>query len=186
MINLSILYFGYLIILFSIIGYGYLSSKILTVRLSFGEIGLSGILFMTILSYITNLVSPHNLAHNSIFLVFGLIACFLFFRRRLFRKKIKLILIISSILFVGILMHKTHDDFFYYHFPYTVSLIEFKKIFGLGNLEHGFRTPSSIFYFNSLFYLPIIEKSLINSGAIFFLIFTNVFLVDFQTNTFSR
>ena len=91
-----------------------------------------------------------------------------FFKKRLFRKKIKLIFIISSILFVGILMHKTHDDFFYYHFPYTVSLIEFKKIFGLGNLEHGFRTPSSIFYLNSLFYLPIIEKSLINSGAIYF------------------
>ena len=75
-------------------------------------------------------------------------------------------------------MYKTHDDFFYYHFPYTVSLIEFKKIFGVGNLEHGFRTPSSIFYFNSLFYLPIIEKSLINSGAIFFLIFSNIFLIQ--------
>ena len=33
------------------------------------------------------------------------------------------------------------------------------EIFGSGNLEHGFRTPSSIFYFNSLFYLPIFEKS---------------------------
>ena len=65
-------------------------------------------------------------------------------------------------------MYKTHDDFFYYHLPYTVSLIEFKKIFGVGNLEHGFRTPSSIFYFNSLFYLPILEKSLINSGAYIF------------------
>ena len=75
-------------------------------------------------------------------------------------------------------MYKTHDDFFYYHLPYTASLIEFKKIFGVGNLEHGFRTPSSIFYFNSLFYLPILGKSLINSGAIFFLIFTNIFLIQ--------
>ena len=75
-------------------------------------------------------------------------------------------------------MHKTHDDFFYYHFPYTISLIEFKKIFGVGNLEHGFRTPSSIFYLNSLFYLPILDKSLINSGAIFFLIFSNIFLIQ--------
>ena len=75
-------------------------------------------------------------------------------------------------------MHKTHDDFFYYHFPYTISLIEFKKIFGVGNLEHGFRTPSSIFYLNSLFYLPILEKSLINSGAIYFLIFSNIFLIQ--------
>ena len=75
-------------------------------------------------------------------------------------------------------MYKTHDDFFYYHFPYTISLIELKKIFGVGNLEHGFRTPSSIFYLNSLFYLPIIEKSLINSGAIYFLIFSNIFLIQ--------
>ena len=52
------------------------------------------------------------------------------------------------------------------------------KIFGVGNLEHGFRTPSSIFYLNSLFYLPILEKSLINSGAIYFLIFSNIFLIQ--------
>ncbi len=68
--------------------------------------------------------------------------------------------------------------FFYYHYPYTISLIEFKKIIGVGNLEHGFRTPSSIFYFNSLFYLPILEKSLINNGAIFFLIFSNILLIQ--------
>ena len=178
MINLLFLYFGYLIILFSIIGFGYLSSKILSIRLSTGEMGLSGILFMTILSYITNLVVSHNFIHNSIFLIIGLFAFFFLFKKKLFRKKINLILIISSVLFIGILMYKSHDDFFYYHFPYTVSLIEFKKIFGLGNLEHGFRTPSSIFYFNSLFYLPILGKSLINSGAIYFLIFSNIYLIQ--------
>ena len=178
MINLPTLYFGYLIILLSIIGYGYLSSKILSTRFSLGEIGLSGILFMTILSYITNLFVPHNFIHNSVFLIIGIFAFFFLLKKRLFRKKINLILIVSSILFIGILMHKTHDDFLYYHFPYTVSLIEFKKIFGLGNLEHGFRTPSSIFYLNSLFYFPIIDKSLINSGALFFLIFSNIFLIQ--------
>ena len=179
MINLPILYFGYLIILFSIIGFGYLSSKLLSIRLSIGELGLSGILFMTILSYITNIFVSHNFIHNSIFLIIGLTTFFLLiFKKKLFRKKIKLILLVSSVLFIGILMYKTHDDFFYYHFPYTISLIEFKKIFGVGNLEHGFRTPSSIFYFNSLFYLPIFEKSLINSGAIYFLIFSNIFLLQ--------
>tara|TARA_B100001057_G_scaffold204488_1_gene205174 strand:- start:2406 stop:4058 length:1653 start_codon:yes stop_codon:yes gene_type:complete len=178
MINLPILYFGYIIILFSIIGFGYISSKILSTRLSIGELGLNGILFMTIFSYLTNLIIPHNYIHNSIFLIIGLFSFFSLLKKKLLRKKIKLILIISSVLFIGILMYKTHDDFLYYHFPYTISLIEFKKIFGVGNLEHGFRTPSSIFYFNSLFYLPIIEKSLINSGAIFFLIFSNIFLIQ--------
>ena len=127
MINLPTLYFGYLIILLSIIGYGYLSSKILSTRFSLGEIGLSGILFMTILSYITNLFVPHNFIHNSVFLIIGIFAFFFLLKKRLFRKKINLILIVSSILFIGILMHKTHDDFLYYHFPYTVSLIELKK-----------------------------------------------------------
>ena len=178
MINLPLLYFGYIIILFSIIGFGYLSTKLLSIRLSIGELGLSGILFMTILSYITNLFVSHGFIHNSIFLIIGLFCFLLISKKKLFRKKIKLILLVSLILFIGILMYKTHDDFFYYHFPYTISLIEFKKIFGVGNLEHGFRTPSSIFYLNSLFYLPIIEKSLINSGAIYFLIFSNIFLIQ--------
>ena len=178
MINLPLLYFGYIIILFSIIGFGYLSTKLLSISLSIGELGLSGILFMTILSYITNLFVSHGFIHNSIFLVIGLFCFLLISKKKLFRKKIKLILLVSSILFIGILMYKTHDDFFYYHFPYTISLIEFKKIFGVGNLEHGFRTPSSIFYLNSLFYLPILEKSLINSGAIYFLIFSNIFLIQ--------
>ena len=157
MISLPTLYFGYLIIIISIIGFGYLSSKVLSLRFSLGELGLSGILFMTILSYITNLFVAHGFIHNFIFLAIGLFAFFFVFKKKLFRKKIKLILSISSVLFIGILMYKTHDDFFYYHLPYTVSLIEFKKIFGVGNLEHGFRTPSSIFYFISLFYLPILE-----------------------------
>ena len=178
MINLPLLYFGYIIILFSIIGFGYLSSKLLSIRLSLGELGLSGILFMTILSYITNLFVNHNFIHNSIFLTIGLFAFFLISKKKLFKKNLKLILLVSSVLFIGLLMHKTHDDFFYYHFPYTISLIEFKKIWGLGNLEHGFRTPSSIFYFNSLFYLPILKKSLINSGAIYFLIFSNIFFIQ--------
>ena len=124
MISLPIIYFGYLIILFSIIGFGYLSSKLLSIRFSLGELGLSGILFMTILSYITNLFVAHDYIHNSIFLVIGLFAFFSVSKKKLFRKKIRLILLVSSVLFIGILMYKTHDDFFYYHFPYTISLKE--------------------------------------------------------------
>ena len=74
MINLPTLYFGYLIVLFSIIGFGYLSSKLLSIRLSLGELGLSGILLITILSYITNLFVSHGFIHNSIFLLVGLFA----------------------------------------------------------------------------------------------------------------
>ena len=73
-------------------------------------------------------------------------------------------------------MYKNHDDFYYYHFPYTLILTNFEKIFGLGNLNHAFRTPSSIFYLNSLFYLPGIKYFLMNSGAIYILGFSNFIL----------
>ena len=87
MISLLVFFFGYLTILFSIIGYGYISSKIFSVRLSLGEMGISGILLITILSYLTNFVFAHNLVHNSIFIAIGLVAFFLLFKKRLFRKK---------------------------------------------------------------------------------------------------
>ena len=79
---------------------------------------------------------------------------------------------------MGLLISKNHDDFFYYHFGYTLSLINFTKIIGIGHLEHGFRTPSSIFYLNSLFYLPYIKYFMLHSGAIFFMIFSNFFFIE--------
>ena len=83
MISIPILYFGYLIILFSIIGFGYLSSKILSIRLSLGELGLSGILLMTIFSYITNLFVSHGFIHNIIFLAIGLFSFFLLLKKKI-------------------------------------------------------------------------------------------------------
>jgi len=73
-------------------------------------------------------------------------------------------------------MYKNHDDFFYYHFPYALILTNFEKIFGLGLMGHGYRTPSSIFYLNSLFYLPGIKYYLMNSGATYILGFSNYIL----------
>ena len=62
-------------------------------------------------------------------------------------------------------MFKTHDDFPYYHFPYTYLLTQNPLIFGIGNLNLGFRTPSSIFFLNSLFYLPVIKYFFFQMGA---------------------
>ena len=66
-------------------------------------------------------------------------------------------LIVFSILFIFILSGKNHDDFPYYHFPYTHILTQFNHPIGLGLINNGFRNPSSLFYLNSLFYLPKIE-----------------------------
>ena len=85
--------------------------------------------------------------------------------KKLFKSYAKYILLIFSILFFGLLIAKSHDDFIYYHFPYTYYLTQENLIVGTGNLNHGFRTPSSIFYLNSLFYLPFIKYYSFNIGA---------------------
>tara|TARA_S200000501_G_C20841226_1_gene751640 strand:+ start:5 stop:1642 length:1638 start_codon:yes stop_codon:yes gene_type:complete len=177
--KILLLFFYYFGIIFSIIGYGNLSAKLLKRKYSLSEIGFHGLLFLILISYITNFLVSHNLIHNIIILLIGLFSFVYFIKNESFDKKLFLqALAIFSILFIGLLMYKNHDDFFYYHFPYTLSLIEQKKIIGIGHLEHGFRTPSSIFYLNSLFYLPVVDYFLINAGAIFYMGFSNVFFLE--------
>ena len=163
----------YFVIVFSIIGYGNLFSLIFKRIYSIGERGLVGILSLIIISYITNFFSPHSLTHNSLIIIFGLLVFVICTINDLLPT-----LAVFLILFIGLLMYKNHDDFYYYHFSYTLTLIEYKKILGIGLLNHGFRTPSSIFYLNSLFYLPYVKYFLLNSGAVFIMGFSNLILLD--------
>ena len=175
MIELLILLLFYFLILYSIIGYG----KILTLFNSNYQAssfdGLLGIALLILISYCTNIFFAHTFLHNSLIIFFGLII-FIYDFIKNFSKRIlehRDVTIIFVIIFIAILMYKNHDDFYYYHFSYTLMLTNFDKIFGLGNLGHGYRTPSSIFYLNSLFYLPIIKYYLMNSGAAYILGFSN-------------
>ena len=137
--------------------------------------------FLTIYSYISHLFYAHGIYHNLIILILGI---FLFYKNILEKKfhntDFKVLVVIFSLLFFSFLIFKSHDDFPYYHFPYTYYLNQNSLIFGIGQLNHGFRTPSSLFYFNSLFYLPIIKYYLfhIGSAAIFgsaiFIFFSNI------------
>ena len=182
MLHIINLYFFYFIFIFSSIGYGY----ILTYRnqslqkFDLGFVGLSGIFTLIVISYITNYFFAHDYLHNSLIFIIGIIS-FFYFSLKNFKKyliEFKILFLIFSILFIGILLYKNHDDFFYYHFQYTLSIIEFKKIIGLGLLEHGYRTPSSIFYLNSLFYLPGIDYYFLNGGAILILGFSDLYLIN--------
>ena len=178
--QIFILFFFYFTVLFSILGYGKLVTLFNSNNQDNEFDGINGIAFLIVLSYITNFFTSHNYLHNSIIILFGLLI-FIYDLRKNFDKKFKqnlLIFFVFSVLFIGILMHKNHDDFFYYHFPYTLILTNFEKIFGLGQLNHGFRTPSSIFYLNSLFYLPGIKYFLMNSGAIYILGFSNLIFIN--------
>ncbi len=178
--NLLILTSYYLILLFSIIGFGFFLSKLLKLELNINDIaiyGILGIICLTFISYLTNIFFPHNYLHNIIIHVVGV---FLFFYSKIFNiffnKKINYIIVFFILsFFILNLMAKTHDDFGWYHLPYTLNLSQIKLQYGLGHFNHGFRTPSSLFYLNSLFYLPVVKFYTFNFSQLYIFLFSLVF-----------
>ena len=168
-LDFFILFFFYLVSILSTLGYGLYFQKIINIpynKKCLGYSGLIGLFFLTIYSYLSNFFYAHNIYHNLIILFIGLVLFYLSYIRRLFSKKeIKFLVILFSIIFISFLISKTHDDFPYYHFPYTYYLTQNSSLIGIGSFNHGFRTPSSLFYFNSLFYLPIIKYYLFHIGS---------------------
>ena len=180
--NTLIFFVSFYVLLISVIGYGLLFQAI-----SFGlikdmsnqksiYIGFYGLFLITIISLITSLFMPHNFLHNIVLHILG-ISFFIFLKVKNKNEYLKVIFLISFFIISALLISKTHDDFPYYHLPFTRYLTEQKVIFGIGNLQHGFKLISSLFFLNSTFYLPFIEYFSFHFSLIFFLIFFNFFLI---------
>ena len=107
----------YFLILFSIIGYGNIFSKLIKRSLSFSELGFYGLILLILISYVTNFFVAHNYFHNTLLFILGIISFLFFILEKNFDKKfLTLTLVMFMILFIGILLHKNHDDFFYYQY----------------------------------------------------------------------
>ena len=177
--NFVILISYYFVLLLSLIGYGYCFSKICLINLNrynFSVLGILGIIFLTFISYLTNLFVSHNFAHNVIVHIVGISIFIFLFRKKLFctKKFLKFITILFTI-FCLCLLAKAHDDFGWYHLPYTLNISQNKFQFGLGTFNHGFKTPSSLFYTNSLFYLPGINYFSFNFTQLFIFSFSIIY-----------
>ncbi len=166
----------YWLIIFSIIGYGIFFNKLFlkSETKNLGFIGIYGIFSLLLISYLSSFFIPHTKIFNSIVILLGLVNFLI--NKDIFNKNFQKILIIFSFLIIFIFVSKNHDDFPYYHFPYTHLLTEYSGMIGLGNFTHGFKTPSSIFYFSSLWNLPFIEYYLFHLTPVFFLGFGNFIL----------
>jgi len=175
----------YYLIIFSTIGYGYFfiinffrfNAKLDAKDIDIGFVGLFGLFFLILISYFTNFFLPHNKIFNSILLLIGLFFFYFFFKKIFYKKNFLYLVLIFFILSIAIFLFKNHDDFPYYHFPFAYHLTQNKIIFGMGNLGHGWRTPSSLFYLHSLFYLPFINYFLFHIAPILVLGFSNIILL---------
>ncbi|MDC3207805.1 hypothetical protein OA967_00730, partial [Candidatus Pelagibacter sp.] len=181
-INFYTFFIFYFFIICSVFGYGFLISDTFGKSFSsknIGYIGLTAIFFFTIYSYFTSLFIKHGLYHNLIFLGLGFI--FFIFKIKNFSKLSKSNLFftvgIFAFLFFGLFIHKAHDDFLYYHFQYSYYLTQQPTVIGIGNFGLGLRTSSSLFYLNSLFYLPIIKYFTFQITPVLILGLSNLILI---------
>ena len=170
--------FYYYLISVSILGYGFLLSRFLNINyLNFGFLGLIGISFLITISYSTTLFLVHDYYFNTLVLLLGILFFLFFYEKKDFKSLIQYS-VIFTILIIFILVAKNHDDFPYYHYPYSHFLTQYEHPIGFGHLNNGFRNPSSLFFLNSLFFLPKIEFYLFNISPVYFLGFSNIILLN--------
>jgi len=172
-------FIGYLVIfLISTIGYGYLFSYFFYKpfkKLNYGYLGILGFFFIILISTFSIFFYPHNYLHNIILHLLGILS---FLSNFIYDKKknlneLKKILLIVLIMGTGIYVFKNHDDFPYYHLTYALNLSQNSLLIGTGAFGHGFRTMSSLFYYHSTLYLPMIKFYLFHSGPFLILVFFN-------------
>ena len=187
--NYLIFLISYFLIVLSVVGHGILAIKLTKTNVSteeIGFVGLVGIFFLILYSYVTHFFINHGYLHNIIFVIVGVMSIYYFRNQVLSKRNLIFLLSIFFIIFLAFIIFKTHDDFGYYHFPYSYYLNKFSMIIGIGPLNHGFRTPSSIFYLNSLFYFPYLDYYLYHMGAILVLGFSNIILVSNIKNNLDK
>jgi hypothetical protein len=180
----------FFLILLSILGYGLIYSKFFNLQykdLSLGINGILGCFVCTFVSFFTHLFFAHNFIHNLIVHLIGVIFFFYFFIKYFptYKKKILRFFLLILSLLILLFISKNNEDFPYYHLPFMVNIIENKLQFGIGHFNYSYRTPSSLFYLQSLFYLPGIKFYLLHASGLIILIFANLFFLDkflFHTN----
>ena len=181
-INFYTFFISYIFIICASLGYGFLICNLIDRSLiskNLGYVGLVGIFFFTIYSYFTSLLFAHGLYHNLIFLSIGVILFLINtnYFKDLLKGNFYFLPVIFGVLLIGLFIYKTHDDFSYYHFQYIYYLTQHPLVIGIGNFGLGLRTPSSLFYLNSLFYLPLIKYYSFQITPVLILGFSNLVLL---------
>ena len=183
--NFYLFFFIYFFIIFAVTGIGLAASNILKINNNYAEIndnfgctGLIGIFLLIIYSYLSHFFFKHNFTHNILILSIGFLYFIYSFVKMESKKKFLPFILVFIFLFLGFLILKNHDDFSYYHFHYSYYLTQFSALIGIGQFNHGFRTQSSIFYLNSIFYLPVIKYYMFNISAVLLMGFSNLILLS--------
>ena len=131
MLDIFIFISSFYLLLISVLGYGFLFYKLSFRSITnindqeFIYLGFYGLFLISLISFITSLLVPHNFIHNILLHAVGILY-FIFFKSKSKIKYAKIIFLISLFVVAALLISKTHDDFPYYHLPFTRYLTENK------------------------------------------------------------
>ena len=171
-----------IIFLFGTFGYGRLLHSLLfkNVKTSnFGEYGLFGLVFISLVSTFIHLFFNLSKNINLIVYVVGLSFAYNYKNEiQIFLEKNKRL--ISLIFITSIFMviyHKPNEDFGYYHLPYLVNIVSEKVIFGLASVQTNQGWNSIWLNLTGTYNLPIIEMNGVHlTNVLFFFFFSLAFL----------
>lgn len=187
-IDISVFILTYILLFFSISGYGkYLSKKFNNILIAnnYFEYQIYGTIFALIISFIIQNIFGVNTYFNIFFFTIGF--CLYIFTNN-FIKNIKtsqILLLLFSLLSV-LIISKTHEDFNSYHFFSINELYENKLRIGVNELSHRFFHSSLIGYVQILYVFPFLEYKLVHF-PIFYLYVTTIgyflYIVFNKTNS---
>ena len=172
-------YLIYLISLLSISGYGIVvnnfffnkKNKIQNIFSNF----FWGLPLLLLISFFIYISIGYSKYLNLFIIVAGFIFFYYFFP--ISKKTIKQ-LIIPSLLFVGLLISKTHEDFNLYHYQHLKEIFEGELKFGLANLEIRYGYSSLFTYVQAIFNIPILNFKLFHVPV--YLIYVSLVCYSFE------
>lgn len=171
----------------SISGFGIIFSSLFKKKINYHNTNdnnfFNGILLLLPICYIKIFLFDIDVL-LSIFVF--LIGIFFYFKK--FEKSSFLLeLLITLIFFIGIIISKTHEDFFYYHLQYIREISSDKFIFGLAVADIKYFYGSSIAYLQSMYIFESDKFNFIHIPIFLFYLSTLIFFLKkiFLEKTFN-
>lgn len=182
LINLVFYFFFYSIFFISTIGFGFLVKNFFSQGLNknFFELVIYGLLFNLVLGFFTYYFFKNSYFLNIFFLSLGCFFYFYFYNS-IENISFKKIIFFLLLLFTGLLISKTHEDFPTYHFFSVQEIFENKLTIGLSLINFRFTHASLLSYVQALYVLPYFDYKLIHI-PVFFIYIATIGYFLFQYN----
>tara|TARA_B100001057_G_scaffold449409_1_gene490550 strand:- start:214 stop:834 length:621 start_codon:yes stop_codon:yes gene_type:complete len=150
-----------LIIIFTVISTGLISNRYffkLNINKNFSELGLLGIIVLSIISFLLHFLTPLNTLISNLIYIFPLI---LIFTEKFSQKKIIELSKYCLIFSILIVIYLSYSNFYrpdagWYHLPFSRLVSDFKIIAGTASLHPMFGTTAILQYLSSVFHNTIL------------------------------